>query len=55
MKITHPRAILCVYDFLISDEYSSELYCKYPGSSMLYSSVWGGGDLKLIKSEIYKA
>ncbi len=40
--ITHPQAILGVYDFLLSDEYNRSYIKKCPGSSKLYNgSEWG--------------
>ncbi len=39
---THPQAILGVYDFLLSDEYSRSYIKKCPGSSKLHNgSEWG--------------
>ncbi len=36
LLFTHPQAILCVYDFLLSDEYNLSYIKNGPGSSKLY-------------------
>ncbi len=38
---THPRGILGVYDFLLSDESNRSYIKNYPGSSKLYNGMGG--------------
>jgi len=44
-SFTHPQAILCVYDFLLSDEHNLRYINKYPDASELYNGNEQGSRL----------